>query len=220
MKMVMKNRKTFVMAFAVCCTVLNLYLIMNNVLLRSRCMKLYDAKPELRSMERALTDYVHSVSDLFSNCGIRLGDVSLTDIADHCTYDMDSLLCSLGDGDIALVCRFNHSDCEKCITYAVEKASEFAGRKDVTLFVFGRHDDDHMLSALKARYDLDVRTRWFNVPEMDIPIERHGNPYYMVITKTGQVMDVFTPDKMNPAMTDRYFGLIDAKWESNRSRWL
>lgn len=213
------RKKPMLLVWSALCVLLNFYLLWSNVFLRYRLAESAAGQADPTSEGLKNAHSIQTVNDLYQNSGLRLENMSLRDISSHKSYKMASVLDSIGDRDIVLVCRFNQYDCEKCITYAVEKASEFAFRKDLTLFIWGWYDNDNALRALRSRYGLAARCEWYNAPEWNIPIERHGNPYFFVLTKDGTVMDLFIPDKMDPAMTDRYFGLIESKWEASNCRW-
>ena len=52
---------------------------------------------------------------------------------------------------------------------------------------------------------------FYNVPDALMPLDEKNNPYYFVLDNSLRVFDVFTPDKMDPTMTDAYFELLSQK---------
>lgn len=196
-----------------------MYLMANNYYLRKRIPDSEIIPQQFKLSELETAHLIHSMNDLFLNCGIRLNKISITDIYAHQSGNIDFVLDSIPDNSIALVCRFNQFDCEKCILYAIEKACEFADSNDLTLLIWGWYDDDFVLKSLMARINLNRKVICYNVSELAMPIEQHGNPYYFVITKDGTMVDFFTPDKMDPLLTDKYFNMIDMKWKSNDCQW-
>lgn len=213
-----KNTRTVLIVLMIC-VAFNAYLMANNVILRFRISDIRIENSDSRVSELTGAHMLHTVNDSYQNCGLKLDNIVLTDISDHRSFEISCLLDSIREDDVILVCRFSQYDCEKCVSYAIEKASEFAKKNDAVLFIWGWHDEDIVLKALKNRYDLSGKVRWYNVAGMDLSIEQHGNPYYMVLTKGGVAIDFFTPDKMNPKMTDRYFGMIEEKWKNNNYNW-
>lgn len=213
-----KNSKKALIVLLIC-VAFNAYLMINNVILRCHISDIRIENNDSHMSEINMAHMLHTVNDNYQNCGLRLDNIVLTDILSHQSFDIRCLLDSIGEEDVIMVCRFSQHDCERCVSYAIEKASEFAKKQDATLFIWGCHDEDIVLKALKNRYDLSGNVRWYNVPEMDLSIEQHGNPYYMVLNKGGVVIDFFTPDKMDPKMTDRYFGMIEEKWKNNNCNW-
>lgn len=218
MEIMGKNRKSVLIVVSVC-LLFNIYLMVNNVVLRYRISIIGNDGNESRISEIKSAHMLHTVNDNYQNCGLRLEDVVLTDIANHQSYDIGCLLDSIGQEDVIMVCRFNQHDCERCVSYAVEKASEFAGKNNAALYIWGWYDDDMVLKAIKNRYGLSGKVRWHNVAELDLSIEQHGNPYYMIVTKGGTAVDFFTPDKLNPQMTDKYFSMMEEKWRNNICHW-
>lgn len=198
---------------------MNGYLIANNIFIRKLLGESFSAGDATITDDLKLAQIVQTSNDLFQNSGIRLSDVYLTEIDSHDTIRINSVLDHFGDNDVALVCRFNQYDCELCVTYAIERATAFVENNDMHLLIWGCYEDDNILKAVRGRYSLDISSSWYNVPELSIPMEKHGNPYYLVITKDGLLVDCFTPDKNNPKMTDRYFSMVDSKWKTNNCKW-
>lgn len=215
----MKSKKAFVIIILSVCVLMNSYLIVNNITLRHEISD--DNLERNHSVKGNLgADHsLHTINNMFLNDGISLKDVYLTDVNSHFSMDIFNLLDSIPDGNVLLVCRINQGECGKCITYALERAALFAEKKDVTLYVWGNYTDDHLLKVLLSQHSLNSRIQCFNVLELPVPIEQQGNPYYFVLTKDGTMFDFYTPDKMLPGMTDRFFSLVGFKWESNGYQW-
>lgn len=160
-----------------------------------------------------------TMNDIYENVGLQFRGGLLRDILNHEKISTDFILDSISNGDKIFACVFNQYDCEKCVTYALEKSVVFAKRNNLTLLVLGRFDEDIKLKAIRNNYVQDCNSQWYNIIDWSVPVEQHGNPFYMVLTKEGIIVDVFTPDKMDPKMTDRYFNLIETKWKGNKAKW-
>ena len=215
----MKNGNAVVCLFLSVCIVMNLYLIINNLMLRSRMSDYNLGIKGLSKGNLGVDHSFHIINNMYMNCGINLKNIYLTDINSHQPIDIKVVLDSIPDDKVVFVCRFNQNDCGKCVTYAIERAAIFAKKNDATLFVWGNFNDDHMLKVLLAQHSLSCRIHCYNVAELPVPIDQLGNPYYFVLNKEGIMVDFYTPDKMIPEMTDRYFNLIGKKWDSNEYQW-
>lgn len=192
---------------------MDLYLMANNIVLRYRISESdtdssVDQSDDLENIHALFT-----VNDTYLNCGTQIGNISISDVKSHKTYDIRQVLDSVSDGNIVMVCRFNQYDCEKCISYAIERAYAFSEENDITLCVWGWYNDDNVIKVLMKRLGLYDKVHCYNVQELPVTIEQHGNPYCFVLTREGIMLDFYTPDKMDPVSNDRYFNNIGMKWE-------
>ena len=195
------------------------YLLINNTRYRLILSKAVETNNVSFNSDVNVSHTILTINDIYENVGLQFRGGLLTDIFNHEKISTDYILDSISNGDKILACVFNQYDCEKCVTYALERSVAFAKRNNLTLLVLGRFDEDVKLKAIRNNYVQDCNSQWYNIIDWSVPVEQHGNPFYMVLTKEGIIVDVFTPDKMDPKMTDRYFNLIETKWKGNNTKW-
>lgn len=155
-----------------------------------------------------------SISDLLGNDGLDLKGLYLRDILSHEVIDSDELF---NDSiDRILVCRISQLYCESCITYAIEKAISVKNDSiiDMPLVIMGSYENDLSLKIIRDSHSKCDSLKYYNTPELNLPIEEHGYPYFMVVDSDLKVSDVFTPNKSYPEFTDRYFRFVSNKWNS------
>lgn len=216
----MKHSKKLTITLVAACMLLNLYLMVCNMMLRIKSSNV-GVNPngtQMTTLEAAHS--IYTINDLYANCGIQLdGGIMMTNVTTHEPVELRSLLNSIRMDEVVIACRFTQHDCEKCVTYALERAAEYLRGCKGRLVVLGQYNDDHSLKAMSNRIGMQCQSVWYNIQALDIPIEQHGNPYYFVMTNDGTVLDTFTPDNMDPQLTDRYFALIETKWHSTGHQW-
>lgn len=197
---------------------MNVYLLFNNIHLRNLTSEAIKNNT-IKGSNIKNTHLRLSVDDLYENSGLRFDSTGLTNLSSLNSYDINVFLDStrIQSKDAALIFRFHQYDCEKCVLYALERALIFAEKENINLLVWGEFDGITELKAYKNRLNTSGKTIWYLVPRLPIPIEKHKQPYYMVLTKDGIAVDFFTPDKMDPMMTERYFQMIGSKWNRNNS---
>ena len=117
-----------------------------------------------------------------------------------------------------LVCRFSEYDCEQCVDYAIQKAYESVKNLSLNLeiILLGNYEDSHALKAYCSNISKSVTASVYNFPGRLFPIDENGNPYFFVTDNSLKVYDVFSPDKMDVAMTDTYFELLSQKVGNGR----
>ena len=198
---------------------MNVYLLVNNV--RLRIVGSVKERENMSSYSLRMAHLTSLVNSSYENCGLGLGSTYLMDISKKEQIGICALLDSMRktNKDVALICRFKQRDCEKCVIYALERASAFTEHNDISLLVWGKYDEIIQLKSFRNRFDLPGNSIWYNVSELPIPIDRYDRPFYMVLTKEGVILDLFTPEKMDPKQTDSYFNMLDMKWSNNQSIW-
>lgn len=155
---------------------------------------------------------IFTINDSFLNNGICLEGKRLTESHTGNETTLDSLFQDSPDRKF-LVCRFSEYDCEQCILYSVGRMTEYIKQNDLDLepMIWGRFLDIHNLNVITGRIPGTENVSTYNSMNSIMPIDEHGNPYYFIIDQAMTVYDVFTPDKMDPDMTDLYFESISAK---------
>ena len=162
---------------------------------------------------KTMTKYLLMSLDLLQNDGLRLDNTEITDVVSHNKMNADSLF---ADGvEHLLVCRISHYDCEACDNYALERAIEFMNNNEVSfrMVVFGNYETDLALKIYGNNHSSCDGLKYYRVEDINIPIDSHGNPYYIVINKEMIVSDVYTPEKMMLEHTSMYFEVIKNKWQ-------
>ena len=174
--------------------------------------------------ESGMSDYsqnahaIMTINDSFINNGLSLGGISITDVNDNKSL----LFQDMFEGDNSkkhfLVCRFSEYDCEQCVDYAIQKASESVKNLSLNMeiILLGNYEDSHALKAYCSNILKSVTASVYNYSGRLFPIDENGNPYFFVTDNSLKVYDVFSPDKMDVAMTDTYFELLSQKVGNGR----
>ena len=187
------------------------------IILISNLLLIWKTKGGLKSenydkMESAIM--TQSITDLMRNDGLDLKNIFLRDILSHDVIDPNVLF---PDGiDRILVCRISQYYCQSCIGYAIEKAIRIKNDSiiDMPLVILGSYQNDLSLKIISDSHSKCDSLKYYNITELNLPIEEHGYPYYMVVDRGLKVCDVFTPNKSYPKFTDQYFKLVSDKWNS------
>ena len=151
------------------------------------------------------THTVMTMMDLMENCGLLLDDCLLT-----APDGEESLLQDCLSAGKVLVCRFSQYDCSLCVDYAVERAIEALSKDSLhmPLVLLGNYSSPAQVKALASRLDPDSRCLIYNSSWLDLPVDSHGQPYYFLVDSACHVSCVFTPDRMDPGLTDYYFNTL------------
>lgn len=215
----MKQNSVYLRILLLVFLLLNVYLLVNNV--RLRIMGSLNERAETSSYSLRMSHLTNLVNNSYENCGLGLGNTSLMDVSKIEQISISALLDSMRNTnkDVALICRFKQRDCEKCVIYALERASVFTKQNDISLLIWGKYDEIIQLKSFRNRFDSPGNSIWYNVSELPIPIDRNDRPFYMVLTKEGFILDLFSPERMDPKQTDIYFNMLDLKWRNNQSVW-
>ena len=161
---------------------------------------------------------IMTINDSFLNNGLGVEGITITDVNENKSL----LFQDLFEGDDSkthfLVCRFSEYDCEQCVDYAIQKASESVKKLSLNMeiILLGNYENNHALKAYCSNISKTVTASVYNFPGRLFPIDENGNPYYFVTDNSLKVYDVFSPDKMDVAMTDTYFELLSQKVGNGR----
>lgn len=111
-----------------------------------------------------------------------------------------------------LVFRFAEQHCESCVNSAIQifkKDIESIGAQNI-LFL-GSYRNNKLFNRVKPLYGIDS-LKVYNVPELDIPAERSGYPYFFVMQSNLMISDTFIPDKGVVSITNSYLKIIYEKY--------
>lgn len=113
--------------------------------------------------------------------------------------------------DKILVCRFSELDCESCIDFTIKTllGKNVVIEKDNILFV-STYKNDVNFNRQKQLYGIQDYES-LNIMDLGIPLEDYGYPYYFILDKSLQVLDVFVPSKSSQVMIQKYFDEIQEK---------
>lgn len=206
----MNKEKKFLL-YSVCtiCVVLNILLIVQNLK-----MKAVDILSQKEDTEYTITQahQIFTINDSFLNNGICLKGKRITDSHTGDETILDNLFHDSPDKRY-LVCRFSEFDCEQCIQYSILRMAEYIQQNNLKLepMIWGRFIDMHNLNVITNRIPGIESVNIYSSTDSIMPIDEHGNPYYFIIDQSMTVYDVFTPDKMDPDMTDLYLESISKK---------
>ncbi|MBP1617090.1 MAG: hypothetical protein H6Q14_917 [Bacteroidetes bacterium] len=143
------------------------------------------------------------------NSGLRLEDISMKDSSGMGVFMKDFLK---GRDKPMLVCRFSEQHCESCVSFAIKQLQgivDSVGRENVLLG--GTYRNNKIFNRVKPLYGID-KLLVYNVPELGIPVEELGYPYYFVLHGDLSISDVFVPDKGVPTLSNSYLGMIGKRY--------
>ena len=160
-----------------------------------------------------LSRYIIASTILLQNGGLSIENCKMIDVISHKIQDKDSLF-DEGRNHL-LVCRISQNTCEACVSYAIEKAVEFLNNDSINigLAVFGQYSDDRTLKIYGDNHSHCDDLRYYNVKELNIPVDDFGKPFYFVVNRDMVVSDVFVPEQISPDFTDMYFEILKNKWQ-------
>lgn len=208
----MKKKKLIIFAAIIILCSFNLCLLYKNLLYRYMLYNESVVENDIPS------NWLHEkmiICDSFLNNGLKIHGIDLYDTKDEKSIEIEDLLNKQIENKNILVCRFSEYDCEKCVDYVIEKCVEQLNKisSNLDLVIFGNYENTHALKVYCSNYSNLERVPIYNVSNIPLPIEEHGNPYLFVLDKSLTVLDVFTPNKMNPQLTDTYFEVLSNKKE-------
>ena len=111
-----------------------------------------------------------------------------------------------------LVCRFSDLHCESCVNYSIKMMNHWIDSIGPNNVLFlGNYKNNRIFNRVKPLYGIrDLRT--FNTPAFDIPVEELGYPYYFLLDRNLQIVNVFIPDKATPKISNEYLKNIKTKF--------
>ena len=110
------------------------------------------------------------------------------------------------------VCRFSKLHCESCVNYSIQVLKNWVESIGVENVLFlGDYRNNKIFNKEKPLYGIqDMKT--YNAPAFDIPAEELGYPYYFVLDRNLQIINLFIPDKATPNITNEYLKMIKTKF--------
>jgi len=204
-----KGKKILLYSACAVFAVFNLFLLAQNLK-----MKVLELASQEEEEEYTITQahQIFTINDSFLNNGISLKGEHLTESHTGNETTLDNLFHDSPNRKY-LVCRFSEYDCEQCILYSVGRMTDFVQQNNLELkpMIWGRFLDIHNLNVITNRIPGTENVSIYSSTDSIMPIDEHGNPYYFIIDQAMTVYDVFTPDKMDPDMTDLYLESISRK---------
>lgn len=194
----------------------NVFLLRQNIKYKIALMCLnieVETEDGIRRAHDAMT-----INDSFLNNGTNLQGTILFDIKKDAAIDIKKLFEEQNRNKAIMFCRFSEYDCEQCVSYAICKAIDFFEDTSqiVDLIMLGNYSDIHAMKVYCSNIPGSDNYSFYNVPDALMPLDEKNNPYYFVLDSSLRVFDAFTPDKMDPTMTDAYFELLSKKTYSEK----
>lgn len=103
-----------------------------------------------------------------------------------------------------LVYRFSKNHCESCVVASMEllqKWTDSIGRKNI--LILGDYGNNKIFRKTMESYGI-THPNIYNTPPFNIPAENMGFPYFFILNKNLDVLNVFVPNKGIPEITNEF----------------
>lgn len=152
--------------------------------------------------------------DGLQNNGYKLDDLYLQRLCDLSALKAQQLFDKLGDS-VLFICRTSVYHCESCVIYAIQKALELFQDYDgkMKFVLWGYYDNVNSLKILTRTFARLAPEDIYLAPDIVLPLDSRGYPFYFTLNKSMVVQDIFIPSNYSPAKTDVYWNFISDKWK-------
>ena len=165
--------------------------------------------------QKELSDgYQSYFIDGLQNNGYELDDLYLQRLSDLTALKVQQLFNKLGDS-VLFICRTSVFHCESCVSYAIQKALELFQDYDgkMKFVLWGYYDNVNSLKILSQAFARLEPDDIYLVPDIILPLDSRGYPFYFTLNKSMVVQDIFIPSNYSPVKTDVYWDYISDKWK-------
>jgi hypothetical protein len=150
-----------------------------------------------------------NLSTEIENSNIRLNDILVKDSSDNVIPLQEFF--KKGQ-NVILVYRFSEMNCESCVSYSIHTLLQWIDSidKDNILFL-GAYRNNKIFNRQKPLYGIH-EFNVANTPNLNLPAENIGYPYYFVLDSTLNVSNLFVPDKGFPQLNNAYLKNIKKRY--------
>ena len=152
--------------------------------------------------------------DGLQNNGYELDDLYMQRLSDLSVIKAQQLFDKLDDS-VLFICRTSVFHCESCVNYSIQKALELFQDYDgkMKLVLWGYYDNVNSLKIMTRAFSRLEPDDIYLVPDIILPLDARGYPFYFTLNKSMVVQDIFIPSTYSPEKTDVYWDYISDKWK-------
>lgn len=109
---------------------------------------------------------------------------------------------------------YSLDNCEQCISAEIANLSRLRSvNVDIPIILVLLSDDPRTLTIQKQSYNTQISIMGMNKSALELGIlKEQEKPYYLLVSSSFKVSNLFTPSKEDISLTDAYFEEIKAKF--------